>query len=84
MKRTGIIFIGTILTVISCVLIGTSPHLGLKDYSIVILVGLSLLGISAPMIITPTLPEMTASIGLKFPEMNKIKMENATSGYFIS
>jgi len=43
-------------------LIGTSPYLGLDRSSTTIMIGLLLLGVSAPMISIPVLPDMLEAI----------------------
>lgn len=57
-----IIFFGLFGLGIANFMIGTSPYLGLDRNSTTIMIGLILLGFSAPMISIPVLPDMLESI----------------------
>jgi len=61
-QRRTVIFIGAFLFSISLYLIATSPLLGLRDSSYVILTGMLLLGFSSAMVTVPLIPEVLDSI----------------------
>ena len=61
-RKTGVILIGYTLIAIGLFLIGPSKILGLSDTPAYIMVGLSILGFGAGMIIIPVLPDMIECI----------------------
>lgn len=61
-RKTGVIFIGYLCITIGLFLIGPSKLLGLSDSPAYIMVGLSILGLGAGMIIIPVLPDMIECI----------------------
>jgi hypothetical protein len=66
-------------------LIGTSPYLGLDRSSTTIMIGLIILGFSAPMISIPILPDMLEAIE-EAEDLNyaKEEVENICASIFVT
>merc|ERR1712029_861526 len=84
MPRKMVILIGCLLFSMSLYLIATSPLLHLKDNSLVILVGMLLLGWSSVMVTVPMIPEVLDCIEIQFPHLEGEELNNVIAGYFNS
>ena len=62
MRKTGVIFCGYLFVCVGLFLIGPSKILGISDNPSYIIMGLSILGFGAGMIIIPVLPDMIDAI----------------------
>jgi MFS family permease len=83
-KRSGVIFFGYGVTAIGMFLVGPSQMLGLIDSEKITMVGLSIMGFGAAMIIIPVMPDMIDVAEQKYPHMEKDILKNKISGLFIS
>jgi hypothetical protein len=84
-RKTGVILIGYICISFGLFLIGPSKLLGLSDSPAYIMVGLSILGLGAGMVIIPVLPDMIECIEEKsLDHVDEDELHNNISGYFIA
>lgn len=83
-KKSGVIFIGYLISSAAMFLIGPSLLFGFPDSTSLTMVGLCLMGFGAGMIIIPVLPDMIESTEERYPGIDMDKLHNNISGLFIS
>jgi MFS family permease len=85
MRKTGVIFCGYLFVSVGLFLIGPSKLFNLSDNPSYIIMGLSILGFGAGMIIIPILPDMIDSIEENADDsLNEEELHNNISGLFIA